>query len=102
MTALKLINLLYEYDYDDVDIICVPDNIADNIEETVQSYQSWMYKNIDKHSFWRFSASGCKILSLGTDEFLWWLNGQCIKSGEKAHLISSHVKFRDELPFADF
>ena len=102
MTALKLINLLYEYDYDDVDIICVPDNVADNIEETVQHYQSWMYQNIDKHSFWRLSASGYKVLSLGTDEFLWWLNEQCIKSGEKARLISSHVKFRDELPFADF
>ncbi len=86
-----------------MDLIAVPDDVAENVEIVTQQFFRWMANQNNDHNFWSTENNlGIKSLALDTDAYLWWLNKHYIKSNEKAYLVSSHVKFHKDLPFADF
>ena len=99
---MKKINLLYEYDYDDVDIILVPESIANNICDIVQEFQYWLSVPINKARFTKIGENGSPYLNVDTEEFLWWLNNVKLSGMPKASIVSQHGPWQKELPTADF
>ena len=98
---MKLVNLLYDDDYDDVDIICVPDAVANNIGSVVGKFQRWIADERNVHSYWTTSRLGFKSLAIDTDAFIWWLN-EHYNDCESAYIVYQHVKYCEELPTAEF
>ncbi len=77
---MKLINVVYDYEYDDisnkvivtgnVDIIKVPDFVSDNIDNIVQEFFEWTELNENRKKYENENG----ILCIGTNEFVEWLN----------------------------
>ena len=99
---MKHINIVYDDNFDDVDIIAVPDNIAQNIESVVQEFMEWVSTPKNQKRFVVKSAEGNLVLSVGTDEFLWWLNNMKPTVDAKASLVCQHTVLMPGLPVADF
>ena len=98
---MKTINLIYECGYNDVDILCVPDYVADNIEYVEQEFLHWINNEPLSHLPHRFKKkdrTGHTIITLGTGEFIWWLNNLFITNGERASIIEMHGYYRPEYP----
>ena len=66
---MRKINLLYDCDYDDVDILMVPDHVAEDIERVVMRFNHWL---MDPENRKQFLApyKGRMELSIGTKEIL--------------------------------
>lgn len=99
---MKRINIVFEYDYEDVDIMLVPDEIADNIEAIVREFNTWLYNPENRHRFLIENADGTTVLGIGSLEFLWWLNNYRIRNDESAMIIEQHTSYCPQLPMADF
>ena len=93
---MKLVCILFDYAYNDADVIAVPDSLYDNIQELGQQFQWWLGKG--EHDFWVTSPNGKRYLNLETDGFVWWLNKQLgDDSNEKVKIVEQHVQYRPEL-----
>lgn len=99
---MKKINLIYEDDYNDVDILLVPDDVADNIDDVVRCFFSWLRVEENASRFMVTTASGHKGLSVDTKEFIWWLNNIWIRNDSEAKVIVQHTSYQNEYPRADF
>ena len=99
---MKNINLMYGNDTDDVDILCVPDRIADHLEEVVQTFFQWMSDKSHSHDFWLELPSGCRCLALDTTAFIWWLNNFYLRDMEYVSVVKKHTKLCNAYPIADF
>ena len=98
---MKPINLVFENDYNDVDILLVPDYVAANIDHVVMKFSKWLLNPENRK---RFLApyKGKLELAIGTDEFLWWLNNYIILEEPTATLYKQHTKFCSAYPSAYF
>ena len=101
---MKNINLLFEGDVDDVDIICVPCEIADNISHVANLYFWWMHDNINEHSFWVLGDNGAKIPCYETESFIWWINNHYNQSScnKQAFIVLQHTHLDAEYPIVNF
>lgn len=99
---IKKINLLYEYDYDDVDIILVPESIANNICDIVQEFQYWLSVPINKARFTEIGENGSPYLNVDTEEFLWWQNCVKIYNEPKAGIVSQHGPWQKRISYSGF
>lgn len=50
---MKLVCILFDYAYNDADVIAVPDSLYDNIQELGQQFQWWLGKG--EHDFGQHS-----------------------------------------------
>jgi len=98
---LKLINVVFEYEYDDVDILSVPDYIAENIDNVVANFCTWQR---DPKNAERFLVpyENRMVLSIGTEEFLWWINHYAISDLATAAIVKQHTHFCPAYPSAHF
>ena len=97
--------MLFDEDYQDVDILEVPEKIAENIESIVREFNMWLCTPGNGSRFLVETASGKKVLAIGTKEFVWWLQNIKIKEidGEKTvEIVKEHTTFDDSLPTANF
>ena len=99
---MKPINILFDEQYDDVDIALVPDEIAFSIEQTVQEFFAWLEMPENKSRFMKPHEKWGEVLNIDTEEFLWWLNHVKIADTEKATILQQHTSFVKEYPTADF
>ena len=102
---MKIINIVFDGDFSDVDLIEVPDYIAENIEEITQDFLDWVVQPVNRVLFTKIihtdnEAKEC--LSVGTAEFIWWLRKFEIDSNDTITLLAEHVSFHPEYPSADF
>ena len=95
---MKRINLIYECAYNDVDILCVPDYVADNIEYVEREFLHWINNKSLPHRFKKKDRAGNTTIMLETGEFIWWLNNLFITNGERASIIEMHGYYRPEYP----
>ena len=98
---MKKINLVYVYEYKHADIAMVSDKIADDLENVVQEFFKWIGNPANNESF-LVSRNGKMVLSVGTDEFLWWLNQYMPTEEGIAVVIKRDTKAVTEYPTADF
>lgn len=99
---MKFVNVVFEYDYDDVDIILVPDDIADNIEQVVQLFIHWLSNPDNGKQFLKTLQSGQIGMIIETESFLFWLNNYKITNGAKASIVMQHTKYNSKYPMAEF
>ena len=93
---MKLVCILFDYAYNDADVIAVPDSLYDNIQELGQQFCRWLEKG--EHDFWVTSPNGERYLNLETDGFVWWLNKQLGDDcKEKVKIVEQHVRYRRKL-----
>lgn len=97
---MKKINVLFADEYDDVDILLVPDHIAESIETVTQQFFDWT--SINQSHFMVTDEHGNQFKSVGTNEFIWWLNTHYIIGSEKATILESHTTYRPDYPTSEF
>ena len=73
---MQKINVVYDGCLENVDILLVPDDVADDIERITQEFFNWLAVPENGDRFRTAVIDGRKFLSIGTDEFIWWLNIQ--------------------------
>lgn len=98
---MKKINIIFEYDYSDVDILSVSNYVADNLDEIVQRFFDWMSDEKNNHNYRIQNSNGTSTLEIGTEAFVWWLNTQCI-GDTNAKIMAQHVNYCPDYPIADF
>lgn len=84
------INVLYEGDYCDCDIIFVPDSIGDKIEQYAQQFCDWLNTPYVSNDYY-VTINGKEYLSLETDGFVRWLNHYICKDQCLAHIVKQHT-----------
>lgn len=106
---MKLINIIYEYEYDDitntttvlgnVDIIKVPDFVCDNIDTIVQEFFDWTALNQNRKKYENKNG----VLCIGTNEFVEWLNeNYALDENQKIIIIAIDTKYNSDYPSALF
>lgn len=109
---MKLINILYDYEYDDVedtvivtdyvDIISVPDFVCDNLDSIVQKFFDWV-SNTKNYDYYIKNANGEEVLDIGTNEFIKWLNNNYIQyENQEIRIVEEHTNYNPNYPSALF
>lgn len=109
---MKLINILYDYEYDDiedtiivtdyVDIISVPDVVCNNLDTIVQKFFDWV-ANTKNHKYHIKNANGEEVLAVGTNEFIKWLNNNYIQcENQEIKIVEEHTSYNPNYPSALF
>lgn len=99
---MKKVNVVFDDEIDDVDILLVPDEIADNIEGVLREFNQWLRIPENRSRFVVKVINGYEIISINTEEFLWWLNYVRIDDTQKATILIQHAKLVVDYPRADF
>ncbi len=85
-----------------VDIVSIPDEIADNLEKIVNEFFRWMFDETNNHKYWVVEGGKKKYCSYSTEAFIDWLNRFMTKE-EKAKIIAiSSTQIDDTLPLILF
>ena len=109
---MKLINILYDYEYDDVqdtievtdcvDIVRVPDFVCDNLDSIVQKFFDWV-SNTKNYNYYIKNANGEEVLAIGTNEFVKWLNETYIQcENQEITIVETHTEYNPNYPSALF
>ena len=99
---MKMINVVFDEMYDDVDLLLVPDEIADSVDMVVWAFNNWLSVTENQQRFLVPYTNETMVLGIGTEEFLWWLNHVKIISENKASIVSQHTQFVPSFPAAHF
>ena len=101
---MQNINLLFGGDTKDVDIICVPSEIANKIGLIANDYFTWMHNNIDRHDYWILGKNKEKVLCYETESFVWWINNHCGQCDDKAgaYIVTQHTELVSEYLTVNF
>lgn len=94
------INLVFDDEFDDVDIISVPNEIASKIEEIAHEFLCWIPTTNDKE-YW-ITEDGRKVLVAETDGFIKWLNTFYCKSKEKAFVVERKTRYYPQYKTINF
>ena len=87
---MKKINIVFDDDYEDVDVIVIPDEIADAIQRLAQDYLFWIPPKDDPNGW--VVDDGEPVLIKETTGFVEWLNkNHCI--GVKSYVIEEHTSY---------
>ena len=115
---MKLINIAYDYEYDDndvlinmgaVDVVLVPDFVYDNLDEIVQKFFDWtdnVVRNANYKQFpeyWEKLDNGETVMNVGTEHFVKWLNNNYYYcENQKSVIIATEVQYNPSYPTAKF
>ena len=102
---MKIINIVFDGDFHDVDLLKVPDYIAEDIEKITQNFFNWVVHPDNRGLFMKtiHTNQGLKeYLCVGTEEFIWWLRKFAVVNDDTITLLAQHVSFHPEYPSADF
>lgn len=93
------VNILYDGQYDDVDIIRIPANMIGRINNLAQEYLDWLPPNDDTDNWVVINDKKC--MSKGALGFVKWLNSRyCLNN--KASIASRNVPFCPDYPTIEF
>lgn len=93
-------NVLYENDKTDVDIICIPVQIADKMEFLSQEFLDWL-PNATNDIYWTI-IEGQKCSVCETEGFVQWLNDNYCNNCQQVAIINKHVNFVKEYNTVEF
>ena len=96
---MKLVNIMYFNDKNDVDVISVPDDIYDDIVQLGQDYCNFLGKG--DHNFWS-EHNGKKFPVLETGGFVWWLNKEFASLYGESFIVKQHVRYKKKRRTIDF
>lgn len=98
--------------FSDVDILYVPDIVANNTDAVSREFNLWLralYNKLPRPAlehrhmprFWKKRLNGTFYLSVGTKHIVWWLNNCYIKDNQKVFVIESHGWYHPEYPMIE-
>ena len=115
---MKLINVAYDYEYDDndvlidmgpVDILCVPDYVHDHLEDIVKEFDYWVGDEVyegekSKHpEYWAQQENGEVVMNVGTEHFINWLNDHYYHcENKKSYMVEENTTYNPDYPTAEF
>ena len=99
---MQMINLVFDEECKDVDLLMVPKEIACNVDAVVTEFFTWLSDSENQKQFLVSDDNGGSVLSVGTDAFLWWLNNIRILDSNKAYIVRQYAEFSPHLPTAFF
>ena len=99
---MQPINIVYEECYDNVDIVLVPDDIANSVESVVQEFFCWLRVPENNHRFMVPHEQWGEVLMIGAKEFVWWLNHVKLPGEEKALILQQNTTFVETYSTAEF
>ncbi len=94
------INVTYDNDLLDCDLICIPDRLGGQIEILAQDYLDWLPPD-DLDYDWMI-INGKKVLSKNTTGFVRWLNQFYCDSDERAYIIQQNTQRDPAIMGIDF
>lgn len=94
------INIIYD-DFEDVDIITIPDSISTKIETFAQQFCDWLSSPEADGDYYTI-IDGRKCAICETEGFVNWLNRTICTGEEKAEIIQEHVKYIPEYDLVEF
>ena len=99
---MKNVIVLFDEQYDDIDILSVPEKIAENINDYGQMYCRWL-ESPDVVPALSTVVNGVNVVILETKGFVDWLNSSILKNDEqKVTILETHVHFREGCPVVEF
>lgn len=78
-----------------VDIVNIPDEVAENLDEVVSEFFKWMFDKTNNHKYWVMEENKKKYCSFTTEAFIDWIN-EFIAKEEKATIIAISSRQIDE------
>jgi hypothetical protein len=99
---MRKIIIVYEYDYDDCDIVLVPNFVAKNVDSYSNSFLRWLERSDLPSHYYAILPSGEKCISCETEGFVEWLNNYVCPKDEQAVIVNQHIKFDERYPMVDF
>lgn len=97
---MRKVNIVFDYVFDDADIIEVPDEIFSDIEKIGQEFLDWL-PGADDPAYWTI-INGKKCTVAETDGFIKWINDSYCKNFEKACVISRNTNYDPSLKIIEF
>ena len=94
------INIVFENDFEDADIISIPDYLLPTIVEIGQKFLNWI-PSADDNDYFTIIA-GRQYFVAETDGFVKWLNTYDCRDTEKAFVVSSHTNIGSEYKTLEF
>ena len=99
---MKKINIVFEDDLEDVDVLLVPEYIANDIERITQNFFDWVSAVKHQKLFEQKSTCGNTHIAVGTHAFVWWLNEYTTQNGDVVVILKEHTTYCPEYPTAAF
>ena len=97
---MEYINIVYESDCNDADIIAIPDVIYCCIYTIAQDFINWL---VSSESNIILTSEGKQVINCETIGFIDWLNSYVLHDSiEKAFIVSEHVIANDDYITVDF
>ena len=98
---MKKINIVYFDNYNDVDIVCIPNVVYDDIDSIVQKYFIWLSSG--KHSYWKTTEDGNKHIECDDAlVFVEWINNYIREKEDNAYIVKRNTKYDPQYPVVDF
>ena len=97
---MKNINILYFDNYDDVDIVCVPDIVCEDLDNIVQKYFKWLASIED---YWKKSEDGSKHIECDdAAAFVKWVNENFKEENNEAYIVKRNTEYNPKYETAEF
>lgn len=85
-----------------VDIVDMPNEIVNNLDEVVNEFFAWMFDKSNNHEYWVIEGGEKKYCSYSTEAFIDWLNQYIIKEERAAIITISARQIDENLPMIYF
>ena len=85
------INIVFDGEFDDVDIIAVPDNITNNIVDISKEFLEWVC--VVKGGSYTKTVNGHTYINAETDGFIEWLNSYYCTGFKKAYVVARNTSY---------
>ena len=99
---MKKVNVVFDEDYNDVDIILVPISISEEIENYLQCFFDWATAIPNREKYEITDQFGKTVVSLGTFEFVNWLNEHVLVFPEYATILEQHTEYLPDASVIEF
>lgn len=94
------VNIVFDDDFEDADIIAIPNEIAAQIEALSQEFLNWVTNTTDS-DYWTI-IDGQKYVIAETDGFVKWLNSYyCLKT-KKAYIVTQNINYCPQYKIVEF
>lgn len=94
------INIVFENELNDVDIIAVPNEIAIDIEKIGQEFLDWLPLAEDD-DYWT-TIDGRRYNVCETEGFIKWLNSSYCQGTEKSFVVREHTNYCPDIKTIEF
>lgn len=100
---MERLNIIYDDDMDDVDIIAIPKEMCREIENSVKRFMEWLMESApkDDEDYW-ITINGKQFSNLETVGFVKWLNTYYCNNSSKVFIVEQHTSYCSQFKSIEF